>query len=114
MACRWLGLINDSTFNFECNQAGLLTGERSVVSEVIKESLKKMMWVWIAVANLIYLVLQDQGFSIGQIIPDAVVLMYILNELVSLGENSAKLGVDMPVPVKKALEVFNSREEKAK
>lgn len=75
---------------------------------------KGMMWVWIVVANLIYLVLQDQGFSIGQIIPDAVVLMYILNELVSLGENSAKLGVDMPVPVKKALEVFNSREEKAK
>ncbi len=40
--------------------------------------------------------------------------MFILNELVSLGENSAKLGVDMPVPVKNALEVFNSREEKAK
>ncbi|HBJ00295.1 MAG TPA: hypothetical protein DDY89_04350, partial [Lysinibacillus sp.] len=39
---------------------------------------KGMMWVWIVVANLIYLVLQDQGFSIGQIIPDAVVLMFIL------------------------------------
>ncbi len=61
-----------------------------------------MMWVWIVVANLIYLVLQDQGFTIRQIIPDAVVLMFILNELVSLGENSAKLGVDMPTPVKKA------------
>lgn len=75
---------------------------------------KGMMWVWIVVANLIYLVLQDQGFSIGQIIPDAVVLMFILNELVSLGENSAKLGVDMPAPVKKALEIFNSKEENAK
>ena len=75
---------------------------------------KGMMWVWIVVANLIYLVLQDQGFSIGQIIPDAVVLMFILNELVSLGENSAKLGVDMPAPVKKALEIFKAKEEKAK
>lgn len=75
---------------------------------------KGMMWVWIVVANLIYLVLQDQGFSIGQIIPDAVVLMFILNELMSLGENSAKLGVDMPAPVKKALEIFNAKEEKAK
>ena len=44
--------------------------------------------------------LQDQGFTIGQIIPEAVVLMFILNELVSLGEISAKLGVGMPVPVK--------------
>jgi len=75
---------------------------------------KGMMWVWIVVANLIYLVLLDQGFSIGQIIPDAVVLMFILNELVSLGENSAKLGVDMPAPVKKALEIFDTKEEKAK
>ncbi|WGT39404.1 phage holin family protein [Lysinibacillus sp. 1 U-2021] len=75
---------------------------------------KGMMWVWIVVANLIYLVLQDQGFSIGQIIPDAVVLMFILNELVSLGENSAKLGVDMPSPVIKALDIFSTKEEKAK
>ncbi|WP_342535422.1 phage holin family protein [Lysinibacillus sp. FSL K6-1151] len=75
---------------------------------------KGMMWVWIVVANLIYLVLQDQGFSIGQIIPDAVVLLFIFNELVSLGENSAKLGVDMPAPVKKALEIFNTKEEKTK
>lgn len=75
---------------------------------------KGMMWVWIVVANLIYLVLLDQGFSIGQIIPDAVVLMFIFNELVSLGENSAKLGIDMPAPVKKALDIFNTKEEKVK
>lgn len=73
---------------------------------------KGMMWVWIVVANLIYLVLLDQGFSIGQVIPDAVVLMFILNELISLGENSAKLGVDMPTPVKKALAIFSKEEKK--
>uniref|UniRef100_UPI00406CA603 phage holin family protein n=1 Tax=Lysinibacillus sp. FSL K6-1151 TaxID=2921465 RepID=UPI00406CA603 len=66
------------------------------------------------VANLIYLVLQDQGFTIGQIIPDAVVVTFILNELVSLGEISAKLGVNMYVPVKRALEIFNTKKKKAK
>jgi len=72
---------------------------------------KGMMWVWIVVANLIYLVLLDQGFSIGQIIPDAVAILFILNEIVSLGENSAKLGLDMPGPVKRALEIFNNQEK---
>lgn len=71
---------------------------------------KGMMWVWIVVANLIYLVLLDQGFAAGQIIPDAVVILFILNEIVSLGENSAKLGLDMPGPVKRALEIFNNIE----
>ena len=69
---------------------------------------KGMMWVWIVVANLIYLVLLDQGFTVGQIIPDAVVILFILNEIISLGENSAKLGLDMPGPVKHALEIFNT------
>ncbi|MFJ7665611.1 holin family protein [Lysinibacillus sp. NPDC097195] len=72
---------------------------------------KGMMWVWIVVANLIYLVLLDQGFTVGQIIPDAVAILFILNEIVSLGENSAKLGLDMPGPVKRALEIFNNHEK---
>lgn len=73
---------------------------------------KGMMWVWIVVANLIYLVLLDQGFTVGQVIPDAVAFMFILNEIVSLGENSAKLGLDMPGPVKRALDVFENHEKK--
>ena len=72
---------------------------------------KGMMWVWIVVANLIYLVLLDQGFTVGQIIPDAVAILFILNEVISLGENSAKLGLDMPGPVKRALEVFENHEK---
>lgn len=38
--------------------------------------------------------------------------MFILNELVSLGEISAKLGVDMYVSVKRALEIFNTKKKK--
>lgn len=70
---------------------------------------KGMMWVWIVVANLMYLLLNDMGYSIGQVIPDGVALLFIINELISLGENSAKLGLDMPGPIKKALDIFNTK-----
>lgn len=72
---------------------------------------KGMMWVWIIVANLIYMVLLDMGYSIGQVIPDGVALLFIINELISLGENSGKLGLDMPGPIKKALDIFNEKKE---
>lgn len=72
---------------------------------------KGMMWVWIVVANLVYLILLDMGYSIGQVIPDGVALLFIINELVSLGENSAKLGLDMPSPIKKALDIFEDEKE---
>ena len=70
---------------------------------------KGILWVWIVVANLVYLVLLDQGFQVGQVIPDAVVLMFIINEIISFGENSSKLGLPMPGPIQKALDVFNDK-----
>lgn len=75
---------------------------------------KGMMWVWVVVANLMYLLLNDMGYSIGQVIPDGVALLFIINELISLGENSAKLGLDMPAPVKKALDIFNTKSGETK
>nr|WP_252289339.1 phage holin family protein [Peribacillus asahii] len=70
-----------------------------------------MMWVWIVVANLIYLVLNHQGLKVGAIIPNAVAILFILNEVASLGENSAKLGINIPEPVQKALAIFHKSEK---
>ena len=75
---------------------------------------KGMMWVWIVAANLIYMVLLDLGYSVGQVIPDGVALLFIINELISLGENSAKLGLDMPTQIKKALDIFNEKGSESK
>lgn len=72
---------------------------------------KGLMWVWIVIANLIYLVLADQGLTVGQVIPDAVAVMFILNEIVSLSENSAKLGVAIPEPIQRALAIFQKKAE---
>ncbi|WP_042352245.1 phage holin family protein [Bacillus massiliigorillae] len=72
---------------------------------------KGMMWVWIVIANLIYLVLADQGLTVGQVIPDAVVILFILNEIISLSENSAVLGVNVPEPIQRALAIFQKKIE---
>ena len=70
---------------------------------------KGMMWVWVVAANLIYRVLLDGGYSIGEVIPNSVTILFIINELISLGENSAKLGLNMPSPIVRALEIFNTK-----
>lgn len=67
---------------------------------------KCVMWVWIVVANLLYMVLAKEGFDLSQIIPDGVVILFIINEITSLGENSIKLGVNVPEPIQKALAVM--------
>ena len=67
---------------------------------------KGVMWVWIVVANLLYMVLAKEGFDLSQIIPDGVVILFIINEITSLGENSIKLGINVPEPIQKALAVM--------
>lgn len=72
---------------------------------------KCLMWVWVVIANLIYLVLDDQGLTVGQVIPDAVAILFILNEIISLSENSVKLGVPVSDPIHRALAIFQKKVE---
>lgn len=67
---------------------------------------KGVMWVWVVVANLLYMVLAQEGFDLSQVIPDGVVILFIINEITSLGENSIKLGISVPKPIEKALAIM--------
>ncbi|USK85742.1 phage holin family protein [Peribacillus asahii] len=99
-----------NTFDFITGMAanwGQISSKRGYEG-IIK---KGMMWVWIVVANLIYLVLDHQGLKIGGVIPNAVAILFILNEVASLGENSAKLGINIPEPVQRALAIFDKSEK---
>lgn len=75
---------------------------------------KAMMWMWIVVANLIYLVLEFQGLDIGQVIPNAVAVLFIISEVTSLGENSIKLGLKIPEPILRGLALFNNKKGEGK
>lgn len=80
---------------------GILSSEEEPNSKRLAQggTKKGIMWMWIAVANLVYLVLQHLGYDVGVSIANWVALYYILTEIVSLEENSAKLGSPIPQPV---------------
>lgn len=78
-----------------------------------KGILKKcVIWIWVIVANLLYMVLRHLGFDFSQLIPDGVVILFIINEITSLGENSIKLGINIPEPIKRALEIMKKGDKK--
>ncbi|GLC88273.1 phage holin family protein [Lysinibacillus piscis] len=72
---------------------------------------KGIMWMWVGVSNLIYLILLELGYDAGEVLPNFVTLYFIILEIISLEENSKKLGLDMPTPlsffVEKLKEIFN-------
>lgn len=72
---------------------------------------KGIMWMWVGISNLVYMLLQHLGYNVGIIIPNYVALYFIIMEIISLEENSKKLGLDMPTPlsffIEKLKEIFN-------
>ena len=60
---------------------------------------KGIMWMWVLVANLVYMVISHLGYDIGVSVANWVALYFILNEVIALEENSSKLGLPMPQPV---------------
>lgn len=73
---------------------------------------KVIVWVWVVVANLLYMATNQIGLDIGQVLPNAVAVLFIVNEVISIGENSHKMGVPMPAPISKALAIFKNTNEK--
>jgi len=45
------------------------------------------------------LILLELGYNVGEVLPNFVTLYFIILELISLEENSKKLGLAMPTPL---------------
>lgn len=101
------------------NALDYLTGltanwKRRSSQKAFKGGIKKgIMWMWVGVANLIYLVLLHLGYDAGEVLPNFVTVYFIIMEIISLEENSKKLGLEMPIPlsffVGKLKEIFNNK-----
>lgn len=80
---------------------GILSSDEEPNSKRLTEggTKKGIMWMWILIANLVYMVLSHMGYDIGVSIANWVTLYFILTEVISLEENSAKLGSPIPQPV---------------
>lgn len=88
---------------------GLLCGanEHSISSRIAINGLfrKLMILIYVMLAHHLD-VLLDVNY-----IRTAVCYMYIVSEIISIIENGAKLGVPIPEPIKKALELMNNHKE---
>ncbi|MGE7672995.1 phage holin family protein [Lysinibacillus sp. NPDC094403] len=102
-------------FNVLDYATGLIANWRKRSSnKAFRGGIKKgIMWMWVGVSNLIYLILFELGFDAGEVLPNFVTLYFIILELISLEENSKKLGLAMPTPlsffIEKLKEIFNNK-----
>lgn len=80
---------------------GILASDEKINSKRLTQggTKKGIMWMWILVANLVFLVLKHLGYDIGISVANWVTFYFILTEVISLEENSAKLGSPIPQPV---------------
>jgi len=67
---------------------------------------KVFIFVMVAIAHLVDTALGDQ-----HVLRDATIFFYLANELLSITENSGRIGLPVPSVVKKAIEVLRGRGE---
>ena len=88
---------------------GVLCGvkEEKLSSNICFNGLKRKLFIliYVIIGNQLDLLLQVDYIRI------AVCSMYIVNEIISIIENGTLLGVPVPKPIQKVLEIINDKKE---
>ncbi|KRT94032.1 phage holin family protein [Bacillus glycinifermentans] len=74
---------------------------------------KVFIFVIVAVAHMIDLLLIENGIEMGFLVMTVTIVFYCINELISITENAGKMGVYVPEPITKAIEILK-QQNKAK
>ncbi len=67
------------------------------------------------VVDLVYIDTMGQPLAIGEMkisVMAATILYYLVNEFISISENLGRLGMPVPTPLKKAIEIFKETSNK--
>ncbi|MEK5098581.1 MULTISPECIES: phage holin family protein [Bacillus] len=70
---------------------------------------KVFIFVIVAVAHMIDLLLIENGIEMGFLVMTVTIVFYCINELISITENAGKMGVYVPEPITKAIEVLKQQ-----
>ncbi|ATH91768.1 MULTISPECIES: holin family protein [Bacillus] len=70
---------------------------------------KVFIFVIVAVAHMIDLLLIESGIEMGFLVMTVTIVFYCINELISITENAGKMGVYVPEPITKAIEVLKQK-----
>ncbi|MEC0719746.1 phage holin family protein [Bacillus licheniformis] len=74
---------------------------------------KVFVFVIVGVAHMIDLLLIESGIEMGFLVMTVTIAFYCINELISITENAGKMGVYVPEPITKAIEILK-QQNKAK
>ncbi|ATH95185.1 phage holin family protein [Bacillus sonorensis] len=70
---------------------------------------KVFIFVIVAVAHMIDLLLIESGIEMGFLVMTVTIVFYCINELISITENAGKMGVYVPEPITKAIEILKQQ-----
>ncbi|MGI6318495.1 MAG: phage holin family protein [Dethiobacteria bacterium] len=65
---------------------------------------KVFIFVLVAIANLV-----DMSLGDGHLFRDATIFFYLANELLSILENAGRIGLDIPEPIRQAVELLKGK-----
>ncbi|MEC0709650.1 phage holin family protein [Bacillus haynesii] len=70
---------------------------------------KVFVFVIVGVAHMIDLLLIESGIEMGFLVMTVTIVFYCINELISITENAGKMGVYVPEPITKAIEILKQQ-----
>lgn len=70
---------------------------------------KFFIFIIVAVAHMIDLLLIENGIEVGFLVMTMTIVFYCVNELISITENAGKMGVYVPEPITKAIEILKQQ-----
>jgi toxin secretion/phage lysis holin len=92
--------------------AGYIEGELKSRIGMIGIARKVFIFVMVAVAHLIDLLLIESGLETKALIMTMVIVFYAVNEILSITENAGRIGLPVPEQIKNAIVVLKGKDER--
>jgi toxin secretion/phage lysis holin len=92
--------------------AGYIEGQLKSRIGLIGIARKVFIFVMVAVAHLIDLLLIESGLETKALIMTMVIVFYAVNEILSITENAGRIGLPVPEQIKNAIVVLKGKDER--
>lgn len=92
--------------------AGFVEGELKSKVGMIGIARKLFIFVMVAVAHLIDLLLIESGLESKALIMTMVIVFYAVNEILSITENAGRIGLPVPDQIKNAIVVLKGKDDR--
>lgn len=92
--------------------AGFVEGSLKSKIGMIGIARKVFIFVMVAVAHLIDLLLIESGLETKALVMTMVIVFYAVNEILSITENAGRIGLPVPEQIKSAIVVLKGKDDR--